>query len=355
MPSTKDILEIILITYNRSEKLEATFRQIFAEDSPIRDFDIKILNNHSTDNTAQLVERYQERFPNLTQTVHKRNIGGNANIARAFEVSSKKYVWILSDDDEYDWTHWDEIEYGLENDYDAVLTERKIEFPADNPTPYILNTMAFLPATIYKTEILTTEVMTSISANIMYSFPHLAVACALINNNKRIYVPEHKVVEQTIFSGISIKSDSLDLHHRIRNVNLLSGYINSYQMIADKKLRKQCCDVLCLGKPFCFSMKAFLSSDGYYSYNLCDVFLGLSPSQRLVLLRLLACKTAENLISFRNDGDRKALRLLGWKIRLWRRKGYQPCDSQAGQREPREEAARFADSSELSGQKEASS
>ena len=93
--SIKDSLEIIVITYNRAKYLERTFAQIFAPESPVRDFDITVLDNKSTDNTAQVVAEYQKRFPNLRHVVNNRNIGGNANIAKAFTEAKKEYLWIL--------------------------------------------------------------------------------------------------------------------------------------------------------------------------------------------------------------------------------------------------------------------
>ena len=54
----KDKLDIVLITYNRKNCLQKTFEQIFAENSPIKDFDITILNNASTDGTSEFIEKY---------------------------------------------------------------------------------------------------------------------------------------------------------------------------------------------------------------------------------------------------------------------------------------------------------
>jgi glycosyltransferase involved in cell wall biosynthesis len=85
----KDILEIFLITYNRKIYLQKTFNQIFANSSPIKNFDITILNNKSTDGTTELIEKYREKFNNIKHIIHNRNIGGNANIARAFELATK--------------------------------------------------------------------------------------------------------------------------------------------------------------------------------------------------------------------------------------------------------------------------
>ena len=50
MINTEDI-EIFIITYNRKEKLKKTFEQIFDSSSPVRNLDIKVIDNCSTDGT----------------------------------------------------------------------------------------------------------------------------------------------------------------------------------------------------------------------------------------------------------------------------------------------------------------
>ena len=108
--SLKNKLDIILITYNRKKFLTRTLEQIFSEKSPIKNLDITILNNVSTDGSTELINEYCQKFPNIKHVIHNHNIGGNANIARAFEIASKDYVWVLCDDDFYNWENWAEIE-----------------------------------------------------------------------------------------------------------------------------------------------------------------------------------------------------------------------------------------------------
>jgi len=60
---------------------------------------LHILDNASTDDTQQIVASAQQRWPGLTYHRNGSNIGGNANILRAVEVSSSEYSWIIGDDD----------------------------------------------------------------------------------------------------------------------------------------------------------------------------------------------------------------------------------------------------------------
>ena len=97
--SIKDKLEIIIVTYNRKVSLEGTLSQLFAPESPVKDLDITVLDNKSTDGTFEVVRQFCKKHQNLKHVVNNRNIGGNGNIARAFETAKKEYVWVLCDDD----------------------------------------------------------------------------------------------------------------------------------------------------------------------------------------------------------------------------------------------------------------
>ena len=100
--SLHDRLEIILITYNRKNKLDETLKSLLAEDSPVRNCSLTLLNNASTDGTDELIEDYVSRHPNVTHIRRKRNAGADANTCLAYELASKEYLWVLCDDDKYD-------------------------------------------------------------------------------------------------------------------------------------------------------------------------------------------------------------------------------------------------------------
>lgn len=55
----KNKLQIIIITYNRAEKLNKTLIQLLENDSPVKEYNILILDNNSTDNTSDLVKNFR--------------------------------------------------------------------------------------------------------------------------------------------------------------------------------------------------------------------------------------------------------------------------------------------------------
>lgn len=282
----ENILDIVLITYNRKDLLKDTFDQIFADDSPIRDLPITILDNKSNDGTFELIQEYKSRFPKINHIVNKRNIGGNANIVRAFELVNKKYFWILCDDDKYDWTYWSDIEQAIAEDKDIILTEHLTQ-GSDLPIEVIVNELSFLPAGIYKSELISADVIHNAYANIYNSFPHHALVCECVNKNKEFFVPEHTVLIQNINKGESMgyrRGYRDNVHFRIAHFSLFSGMVNSFQMIKDPEIRQRCCGCLFLGRTFKGSMQFFLQTNGLYSYNICDIFNGVDFGKKLTFL-----------------------------------------------------------------------
>lgn len=307
----KNKLQIFLITYNRKTKLQATLDSLL--NSPVANYDITVLDNASTDGTSELLDDYAKKHKNITHIRHNVNIGGNANICRAFEMAAscgKDYAWVLCDDDTYDFSSWNDVETAIKNDVDAILVERKIDFPENNKLPYIINTMAFLPSTIYKTKNITSQVIQNMYVNLYTSFPHLALGCSLVNKHANISVLDKRIIYQNVFMDFH-KGTNEEIHHRQKNVNLFSGYINSYQMIHDKKLRRDCCDVLWLGKSFFHSMRAFWKTNGLYRYNVSDVWNSISLRQKLLFVFAGVFVSVKYIFAI----DSKYITLFGFRIK----------------------------------------
>lgn len=112
-------LSIVLITYNRSEFLNKTLCQIAY--SPFSNCEIWILNNASTDSTLDVCAKWSSHFFNMQVVTHGFNIGGNANILRAYEYGTQPYKWILCDDDELRFEHTEDLVNALEAaQYDII-------------------------------------------------------------------------------------------------------------------------------------------------------------------------------------------------------------------------------------------
>lgn len=235
----KDKLEIFIITYNRKKYLEHTLQQVYSKKSPIRDFQITILDNKSSDGTSELIDKTIADFPNSKHVIHNRNIGGNGNIARCYELASKEYFWILCDDDELDFGNWNAVEKAiLEENADCVVVSNYIH-PKQN-VAQLLGQLSFVPAGIYKTENLTDTVMQNIGFQISCCFPQLALVCKLINDNKKFVILDDwivKMVEHPAVASYTRGMDS-DKHPLMANMIWSMGFMKTIQMIKDEKLRE---------------------------------------------------------------------------------------------------------------------
>lgn len=239
----KDKLEIILITCDRKTSLKETLNEILDESSPVKDFSITILNNNSTDGTTELLEDYAKKYPNLKHICHKKNIGGNANIVRAFETATKDYLWLLADNDHYDWSSWDEIETAIDQNYDGIITLKGKNIPSN-----IFYSASLISGCIYKTSNFTETVFFNAYDNIRFLFPQLAFCAKNINDNNRFYTVSKNIVnimpnpdmKNTYNRGMNYE----EIPTPRRNIFWSVGYLTSTELIKDKKIRTQVIDEL---------------------------------------------------------------------------------------------------------------
>ena len=232
----KDKLEIFIVTYNRKEFLIKTLEQLFAFDSPVRDLNITVLNNNSDDGTTEILNEYQEKFSNLIHIKHNKNIGGNANIARAYELAEKEYVWLLGDNDKYSWHVWNEIENAIENNYDVIFTRKTDETIAD-----IYYKASLISACIYKTKNITSTILANAYDNIRFLFPHLALCAKNINDNNRFYNPSEDRYREEItlqFWGTVDQGIGLDISTKVPYAQQLREQLDhvGFAQIADREV-----------------------------------------------------------------------------------------------------------------------
>ncbi|MGL4563592.1 MAG: glycosyltransferase family 2 protein [Brevinema sp.] len=256
----KKHLDILVITYNRKSELTQMIDCIFADNSPIKDCDITFLDNHSTDGTSEMLAEYAQKYPNVRHIRHKYNIGGNANIVRAYETAdqNKEYFWILCDDDYLDWTHWDKIATAFESKkYDLISLFADPIIP-DGDTDekkiakFIIES-AFIPASIIRTSCITADVLINAYANIHAMFPQLAVICDIVNRKGAwMQLP----YEETVVHQVKHHWGNLDLsysrgmssstkkHPSIKNFTWSGAFCSSLGMLQDETIRKECVSLL---------------------------------------------------------------------------------------------------------------
>lgn len=293
-----DKLEIVLITYNRKKHLQKTFEQIFSEDSPIKNFPITILDNKSDDGSSELIEEYKLKFPNIKHIIHNHNIGGNANIARAYETASKEYVWVLCDDDYYDWSNWDEIQNAIESDKYDLLYTCTLLIRDKKDIAQLQHQATFVPGCIYATRCITDDVMQNIHNTVNSMFSQVMISSGIIcNTPDRIFIPSKDIVirvmpeeecDNTIIRGRVEK----DVHPDTKLVFWHIGFIKAIQIVNDKKKRDYIIQNVRFTDIFEQTFFQYMTFIIDYNHNnkhgslknLFELFFEINSRQRLILV-----------------------------------------------------------------------
>jgi glycosyltransferase involved in cell wall biosynthesis len=90
-------VSVIIPTFNRSARLEATVESFTGQSYPAERFEIVIVDNASTDDTREVAARLTHRFPNVRRMVEKRRGAHYARNAGA-TVSVGEILYFTDDD-----------------------------------------------------------------------------------------------------------------------------------------------------------------------------------------------------------------------------------------------------------------
>lgn len=90
-------LSFCIPTYNFGEFIGQTLESIIAQATD--EVDIVIGDGASTDNTAEVVQRYQAQFPRLSYFNFGQKGGVDLDIAKTVDLACGRYCWLMSADD----------------------------------------------------------------------------------------------------------------------------------------------------------------------------------------------------------------------------------------------------------------
>jgi len=91
---------ICIPNYNNANTIEETLDSLVNQ--TYKNIIIKILDNASTDNSLQIIKKYQEKYENIGLIENKTNIGAEANFDKCIEYMEGKYSAIFHSDDIYE-------------------------------------------------------------------------------------------------------------------------------------------------------------------------------------------------------------------------------------------------------------
>jgi glycosyltransferase involved in cell wall biosynthesis len=287
----ENILEILLITYNRSSFLDNTLRQL--KDSPFAKCKITLLDNSSTDDTPEVCGRYADTFPNYTVIRHKKNIGGNPNYLRAVELSSSIYTWVLCDDDDFDFSDISDVIDALEDKiYDFIYLGSPYQFQWERglkttSTELIkrgaryYGALSYMPAIIFRTELFDDECILKGYRLVDNLYPNFELLNKSVRNNFKIHVAKHLVFKRNDVNSSGFSP-----------LFWYTAWVNCCQTIQDKTLRARTIDQATDLRGFFKSLAFWIALEKTYRHRsfwkqVTDIMFGLSFRQRLKFLMLL--------------------------------------------------------------------
>jgi abequosyltransferase len=96
-PTSRIKLSICIATFNRATYLVETLNSISSQVTD--DCEVVVMDNASTDNTAEVVTEHSRRITNLRYRRNQTNIDLDNNFDRTVGCASGEYCWLLPDDD----------------------------------------------------------------------------------------------------------------------------------------------------------------------------------------------------------------------------------------------------------------
>jgi glycosyltransferase involved in cell wall biosynthesis len=90
-------LSICVPTYNRNTRLKECFQSLLRFKN--QEFELIVGDNGSVDGTQDVAQEYSKKFKHFTYVRHEENIGFARNMDSILRRASRKYIYVLSDDD----------------------------------------------------------------------------------------------------------------------------------------------------------------------------------------------------------------------------------------------------------------
>ncbi len=245
-------IDIYIITYNRLALLKRTISFLLDDNSPVKNYEITIIDNASNDGTYEYVSELCNQYTNLKCIKNTRNIGGNANICRAYETSlsgKADYVWVLCDDDFYDFSSWNEVEAAIDRKDDVIcvsnyaLSADYYKKEINSELFELLLQMTFVPSGIYKKSLISDNVLTNMYESIFTMFQQLVLLIEAVNTKKKIAIVSKEIVHNGIFFNEPDKTD-YSYNRGVKNIigrkkvgTWCLGFSNILSLLDDKKIQ----------------------------------------------------------------------------------------------------------------------
>ena len=112
-------VSVIIPTYNRAEYLPDAIDSVLAQ--TFRDFEVIIIDDGSTDNTREIIEKYIKRYPQIIRPFYQMNSGASVARNKGIEEARGEYIAFLDSDDVW-------LSKKLERQVSVLERDKKIGF-----------------------------------------------------------------------------------------------------------------------------------------------------------------------------------------------------------------------------------
>jgi len=120
----KVVLSICMATRNRGAFIGATLESIIGQATD--EVEIIILDGASTDNTGEVVRRYQEGFPRLRYVRQETAMGIDRDFATAVDLAHGEYCWLFCDDDLFKPGAMQVVLDAIKDDYVLIIVNSEV-------------------------------------------------------------------------------------------------------------------------------------------------------------------------------------------------------------------------------------
>jgi hypothetical protein len=130
-------LSIIIPVYNTEQTLGRCINSVLQ--SSLNDFEIILINDGSTDNSANICESYKNSYPQQIQVIHQENQGLSAARNAGLDISKGQYVTFIDSDDYISKDLYCHLLEQLNVNHNIDLLEYSLVKKAQNNTEILFN------------------------------------------------------------------------------------------------------------------------------------------------------------------------------------------------------------------------
>ena len=120
-------LSVCIATLNRGAFIGATLDSIISQATD--EVEVVIVDGASTDNTPDVVQNYQQKFPRLTYVRLPQKGGVDKDYDRTVEAATGEYCWLMSDDDVLKFGAIAAVLAAIQQGHDLIVVNAEVRGP----------------------------------------------------------------------------------------------------------------------------------------------------------------------------------------------------------------------------------